>query len=161
VTGIPAQVPSVRLTVPERLQPWLVVLAGVLAVGAFAPFGYYPLVFIAQGIGFASIKGLIEHAMALDIAEKIYLFWFADGDEPHYLNNLCRAWNDALDNFEYRSLEKNDSDHPEDVIMAALDSDDPAGFDYYLCTDEPLHTRIEAFLEARSVPKSQFLYEKI
>ena len=48
-----------------------------------------PLVFIAEGIGFASIKGLIEHAMALDVAEKIFLFWIADSGDSHYLNNLC------------------------------------------------------------------------
>ena len=29
--------------IPKRLQPWLVVVAGVLTVGAFAPFSYYPL----------------------------------------------------------------------------------------------------------------------
>ena len=120
-----------------------------------------PLIFIAQGIGFASIKGLIEHAMALDIAEKIILFWLADSDEPQYLNNLCRAWNDALDNFQFVPLEKNASDHPEDAIMAALESDDPAGFDFYVCGDKQLHDDIERFLESRLVPKSQFLYENI
>ena len=42
--------------------------------------------------------------MALDVAEKIYLFWIADSEATNYLNNLCRAWNDALDNFEYVPL---------------------------------------------------------
>jgi apolipoprotein N-acyltransferase len=37
---------------PERLQPWLVVVAGVLAVGAFAPFSVYPLVFLSLAILF-------------------------------------------------------------------------------------------------------------
>ncbi|TNF90496.1 MAG: 2Fe-2S iron-sulfur cluster binding domain-containing protein [Gammaproteobacteria bacterium] len=120
-----------------------------------------PLVFIAEGIGFASIKGLIEHAMALDAAEKIYFFWVADGDEPHYLNNLCRAWNDALDNFVYVPLEKSASDHPGDAIMAELHANDPACFDFYLCGSDRIRNDIERFLENRSVPKSQFHYEKI
>ena len=38
--------------VPDRLQPWLVTLAGVLAVGAFAPFGYYPLAILGLAILF-------------------------------------------------------------------------------------------------------------
>ncbi len=120
-----------------------------------------PLVFIAQGIGFASIKGLIEHAMALDVAEKIYLFWIADGDEPLYLNNLCRAWNDALDNFEYLALESEAGEHLADAIMARLGSGKAADFDYYLCGDDKLRGALEQFVESRAIPPNQFLYEKI
>jgi len=120
-----------------------------------------PLVFIAQGIGFATIKGLIEHAMALDVAEKIYLFWFADSDEPHYLSNLCRAWNDALDNFEFVPLEKCAGEQPGDAIMAELHAGNPADFDFYFCGDETLLGGIERFLESYAVPESQFLCEKI
>ena len=43
------------VVVPVRLQPWLVVIAGVLAVGAFAPFAYYPLAFLALAILFYAI----------------------------------------------------------------------------------------------------------
>ena len=60
-----------------------------------------PLIFIACGGGFAPIKSLIEHAMALDVAETLQLYWIADGKTGHYLNNLCRSWADALDNFRY------------------------------------------------------------
>ena len=120
-----------------------------------------PLVFIAQGIGFASIKGLIEHAMALDVAQKIFLFWIADSDAPPYLNNLCRAWNDALDNFDYVALDSSAIDHPGDAIMERLNPDDPAGFDYYLCSDEKLRDGIEQFFEKRDIPENQFLYEKL
>ena len=120
-----------------------------------------PLVFIAQGIGFASIKGLIEHAMALDVAEKIYLFWIAGSDQTNYLNNLCRAWNDALDNFEYVALETAASEHPGDAIMGRLSPDNPTDFDYYLCGDDKLRAGFEQFLESRAIPTTQFLYEKI
>ena len=119
-----------------------------------------PLVFIAQGIGFASIKGLIEHAMALDVAEKIYLFWIADCDEAHYLGNLCRAWNDALDNFEYVALTSAACEHPGDAIMQRLNPRNPADFDYYLCGDENLRAEIEHFIENREIPTNQFMYEK-
>ena len=119
------------------------------------------LVFIAQGIGFATIKGLVEHAMALDVAEKIYLFWFADSDEPHYLNNLCRAWNDALDNFEYVPLGKSASDLPGNAIMSKLQAENLSDFDFYVCGDEQLSSGIEHILESSTVPQSQFLSEKI
>ncbi|MDH5514830.1 MAG: apolipoprotein N-acyltransferase [Gammaproteobacteria bacterium] len=40
------------IPLPERLQPWLVLIAGLLAVGAFAPFGYFPLAYISLAVLF-------------------------------------------------------------------------------------------------------------
>jgi CDP-4-dehydro-6-deoxyglucose reductase, E3 len=62
-----------------------------------------PLVFVAFDTGFAPVKSLIEHAMALDASETLQLVWAA-GERGHYLDNLCRAWSDALDNFRYDPL---------------------------------------------------------
>jgi CDP-4-dehydro-6-deoxyglucose reductase len=63
-----------------------------------------PLVFIAGDSGFAPIKSLIEHAMALDSAETLHLVWIAADRSGLYLDNLCRSWGDALDNFRYTPL---------------------------------------------------------
>jgi CDP-4-dehydro-6-deoxyglucose reductase, E3 len=62
------------------------------------------LLFIASDTGFAPIKSLIEHAMALDVAESISLYWFTRRERGHYLDNQCRAWADALDNFHYQPV---------------------------------------------------------
>jgi CDP-4-dehydro-6-deoxyglucose reductase len=86
--------------------------AGVDAVRIEGPHGEFvlneeshrPLVFVAFGTGMAPIKSLIEHAMALDAAETLHLYWIAIGREGHYLDNLCRSWADALDNFHYRPI---------------------------------------------------------
>jgi CDP-4-dehydro-6-deoxyglucose reductase len=59
-----------------------------------------PLIFLAFGSGFAPIKSLIQHAMSLELAESMDLHWLAD-TAGHYQDNLCRAWADALDNFNY------------------------------------------------------------
>jgi CDP-4-dehydro-6-deoxyglucose reductase len=63
-----------------------------------------PLVFVAFDTGFAPVKSLIEHAMALDASESLHLYWIAGAEGGHYLDNLCRSWNDALDNFRYVPL---------------------------------------------------------
>jgi len=139
----------------------LLTLEGPLGSFALNENSPNPLVFIAEGIGFASIKGLIEHAMALDAAEKIYLFWIADNDAPQYLGNLCRAWNDALDNFDYVPLDTAAIDNPGDAIMARMGEEDPAGFDYYLCGSDRLRATIEQYFEARAIPKHQLLYESL
>jgi len=121
----------------------------------------HALVFIAEGIGFASIKGLIEHAMALDAAEQIYLFWVASDDDPPYLHNLCRAWNDALDNFEYVPLSASEGERIDAHIESHLKAANPAAFDYYLCADERMRTRVEEFAERQTIPKHQLLCEAI
>ncbi|OZA26172.1 MAG: flavodoxin oxidoreductase [Hydrogenophilales bacterium 17-61-9] len=59
-----------------------------------------PIIFLAFGAGFAPIKSLIQHAISLDLTESMDLHWLAD-DTGLYQDNLCRAWADALDNFNY------------------------------------------------------------
>lgn len=119
------------------------------------------LIFIAEGIGFASVKGLIEHAMALDSAEQISLFWIADGDEPPYLNNLCRAWNDALDNFNYCPLPATARQNLGDHLDTKLPTQDPAGFDFYICANESLRAQCEEYAQRHAIPASQFMFETI
>jgi len=62
------------------------------------------LIFVAWDTGFAPVRSLIEHAISLDSAEKIHLYWITTKVENHYLDNLCRSWNDALDNFNYTPM---------------------------------------------------------
>ncbi|MCB1737890.1 MAG: 2Fe-2S iron-sulfur cluster binding domain-containing protein [Gammaproteobacteria bacterium] len=63
-----------------------------------------PLVFLAHDEGFAPIKALIESAVASDHAESIMLIWSVSAGRQHYMDNRCRAWADALDNFRYRTV---------------------------------------------------------
>lgn len=63
-----------------------------------------PVIFVAWEDGFAPIKSLVQHAMSLEVADAMYLYWAADG-VGHYQDNLCRAWADALDNFIYLPLD--------------------------------------------------------
>ena len=62
-----------------------------------------PVLFVAWEDGFAPIKSLVQHAMSLEEAESMHLYWAAK-DLGHYQGNLCRAWADALDNFVYVPL---------------------------------------------------------
>lgn len=62
------------------------------------------IVFIAWGAGFAPVKGLIEHALSLEAADSLHLYWAAQTESDIYLPNQCRAWEDALDHFRYTPL---------------------------------------------------------
>ena len=62
------------------------------------------LIFVAWDTGFAPIRSLVEHAISLDQAEHVHLYWMTRKVENQYLENLCRSWNDALDNFNYTPI---------------------------------------------------------
>lgn len=62
-----------------------------------------PVIFVAWDDGFAPIKSLAQHAMSLEMAESMHLYWVSEA-LPHYQDNLCRSWADALDNFTYVPL---------------------------------------------------------
>jgi len=63
-----------------------------------------PLVLVAFDTGFAAVKSLLEHATAQESGRDIRLFWIACKPEGQYLDNLCRSWRDALDEFRYTPL---------------------------------------------------------
>jgi CDP-4-dehydro-6-deoxyglucose reductase, E3 len=79
--------------------------------------GTHPLVFVACDHGFAPIKSLIEHALSMDMAASLTLFWLATRGDGHFLENQCRAWSEALDPFEYSLF--NDPDPGQGALQIA------------------------------------------
>jgi len=120
------------------------------------------LVFIAVNAGFGPIKSLIEHAMALDIAEQLRLYWITTPGNHHYLGNLCRSWEDALDNFRYRAL-PSALDRPVanllDTIIGELD--DITSLDFYACMPAPLLEALQTRLLGRQVLPGQIRLEAL
>lgn len=58
------------------------------------------LVFAACDLGIGPIKSLMEHAMAIDAAEAISLYWLCTRPDGHFLDKHCRSWSEALDQFD-------------------------------------------------------------
>lgn len=108
------------------------------------PFGHFvmaeeierPLVFLACDTGFAPIKSLIEHVIALDTVDAMDLIWFATGAVGHYQDNLCRSWEDALDGFHYKPVRVNAASTPEAwsaVLSGSLARlEDPVEHDFFI-----------------------------
>ena len=67
-------------------------------------------VMVAQGTGFAPMKSLIEHAIALDRPQSMQLFWIGNDAASFYQSNYCRMWEDAFDVFVYVPLVFNGGD---------------------------------------------------
>jgi len=78
-----------------------------------------PLAFVACDTGFAPIKSLIEHAMAVEATESISLDWLALRPDGHYLANQCRAWAAAFDDFRYAAhTASNPADGARSLVAA-------------------------------------------
>ncbi|MCP4406206.1 MAG: 2Fe-2S iron-sulfur cluster binding domain-containing protein [Gammaproteobacteria bacterium] len=109
-----------------------------------------PMIMIAFDTGFAAIKSLLEHATAQEKEREIYLYWISCGSEGQYLDNLCRSWQDALDEFHYIPLSISES-HQEIMAQQAKGCEitkqkllrvvdqhsDLSGFDVYIAAPEP------------------------
>lgn len=66
-----------------------------------------PLLFIAFDSGFAPVRSLVENVLAQESSAAIDLIWVASDTTGHYQDNLCRSWQDAMDNFRYQAVHWN------------------------------------------------------
>ncbi len=137
-----------------------------------APYGDFvldttssrPLIFVAVDAGFAAVKSLIEHAMAVNAADSIQLYWITtDGSEP-YLSNLCRSWEDALDEFTYKPVILGQSiemtQHLADTLL--IEVIDLPSHDIYICALEDDCTRMSKLLKTRAaVPDRRIMTEPV
>jgi CDP-4-dehydro-6-deoxyglucose reductase len=120
------------------------------------------LIFLACDTGFAPVKSLIEHAMSLESAEHMHLYWIARDTRGHYLHNLCRAWSDALDNFHYTPLTLEPAGPEEGRMAQALaqvvqDYPDLADHDVYAAGAITLLSAAQKVLVAAGLPPEQLI----
>ena len=133
------------------------------AVTLFGPWGDFVLradsprsiVFAACDAGFAPIKSLLEHAMALELSERLCLYWLATRPAGHYLANLCRSWADALDNFTYMPITAEHGDALELVRRIGADHADLNAFDIYLAGPEAFVRTATMTLREQGFPETQ------
>jgi len=125
-----------------------------------------PLVFIAWRTGFAPIRSLIEHAMALEVAESIHLVWIAASKKDRYLDNLCRSWADALDNFRYLPVDvdaKMSEIHISNTITQSLNikPENLAKHDFYIAANNSLSLSLGHPLLKQGLPPQQLTTDQI
>jgi CDP-4-dehydro-6-deoxyglucose reductase, E3 len=115
-----------------------------------------PLVFAACDTAFAPAKSLIEHAMAVDAAPSISLYWLATRADGHFLANQCRAWSAAFDQFEHTLYTDADAVSGAGQIAAAMQFDLIAiQCDFYLAGSAGFVGTLQDALRAGGVPASQ------
>lgn len=110
-----------------------------------------PLAFLCCDTGFAPIRSLAEHAMAVDRVPAMAVYWATTRPGGQYLANQCRAWADALDDFRYRAFEPADAAAAGRTAAAALTADLGTDFDAYVCGPEAFVEAAAAALRAAGV----------
>jgi len=106
-----------------------------------------PLLMVAEGAGFAPIKSLIEQAINLDMEQPIRLFWLAE-EGGHYLDNLCRSWELALDDFNYQALTVDEGNLAANVEQVVAVMDAPV-HDFYCAGSGPMQQQLKRELTAQ------------
>ncbi|MFP5506287.1 MAG: 2Fe-2S iron-sulfur cluster-binding protein [Gammaproteobacteria bacterium] len=129
-----------------------------------------PILYIAFETGFAPIKSLIEHAISLEMNQPMRLLWIARHRADHYLVNHCRAWQDALDDFDFTVI-AGDADgdaqtaSEQAMTRAALHVADAypgfGGFDVYVNGPETLFAPLCAALLAHGLPPERLFIDRV
>lgn len=78
-----------------------------------------PLLMVTQDHEFAPIKSLIEHSINLDLGQRIRLLWLTT-EEGHYMDNYCRSWGEALDDYRFLPLVYDVQEPAEKQAASAL-----------------------------------------
>ena len=146
------------------------------------PYGHFtldakstrPLLFLAYETGFAPIKSLVENAISLEMAQPMHLYWAADRPGDHYLENHCRAWLDALDNFRYTAVTTGPAPSPAGgalaqaraALMAAAtavvrDHPDLSGYDVYVSGPDRAMDDARALLLAHRLPEGRLFVDTL
>jgi CDP-4-dehydro-6-deoxyglucose reductase len=139
------------------------------AINLWGPTGQFvlaerthPLVFAACDTGFAPVKSLIEHALSLDTAPSLSLFWLATRSDGHFQANQCRAWSEALDPFEYTLFNDGDPATGAQQMAAAMRADlFDIDCDFYLAGPQPFVDALSAALLDAGVPAAQVVSEVV
>jgi len=122
--------------------------------------GHRPLVFAACDGGFAPIRSLIEHALSLDAAPSLSLFWLATHSDGHFASNHCRAWSEALDQFEYELVSHTDTVIGAQQIAQAMRADlFDIDCDFYLAGPPEFVATLRDELRSAGVAQAQIFAE--
>jgi CDP-4-dehydro-6-deoxyglucose reductase len=110
-----------------------------------------PILWVAFDTGFGPIHSLIEHAIHIDLAQPMHLYWHVPRWGEHYMENYCRAWVSSLEDFVYTPLAgeglargesgggKREICSPAEVARRIVaDYPDLSGYDLYLVAPDSL-----------------------
>ena len=120
-----------------------------------------PIVMVAVNTGFASLKSIIEHAIALDLQQAIHLYWLVTENHQHYHDNFCRSWEYALETFMYQPMCLAPDDDGLNKAITEIISRSPVEteLDMYLCGPENMVKSIRTAFVEKGTPEQRIVEE--
>ena len=152
---------------------------GLVLHGPFGEFVFdenanRPIILFAFDTGFAAIKSLLEHITAQEQELDIHLIWMSCGRDGLYMNNLCRTWTDAFDNFSYSGIALDETikqltDNPHDgcatvevhLMQAMQAHTDLSCHDVYVSAPAPVTKLFEQVCRKKNVLMRRFFAEPV
>lgn len=136
--------------------------APVMVTGPYGEFvldddSVAPLLLVAIGAGFASMKSLMQQALALEQAPTITFLRQADAAGP-YQQNLTRSYTESLDHFFCIPV---DSDWTTALAEAGRVAGPLAGHDVYAAGPAAALASLQSTLAAAGLPPSRFRGEAV
>jgi CDP-4-dehydro-6-deoxyglucose reductase len=134
--------------------------------GAFVPHedSERPLLFVAGGTGFAPIKALIEHFLALGTRRSMRLYWGARTAAELYLRGVATRWAERTPRFSFVPVsERGAADRRlrrgrvDEVVLADLP--DLSGFDVYLSGPPALIEAGRLRFVAAGLPEDRLFFD--
>lgn len=121
-----------------------------------------PIVMVGVNTGFASLKSIIEHAIALDLQQAIHLYWIVTENHSHYYDNFCRSWEFALETFLYQPMKLNaDESLGELIFQIMARAPVETELDVYLSGPMRIVDRIRIAFEDAGTPSQRIVLENI
>ena len=133
------------------------------------PYGHFtfsenlerPVVLIACDTGFAASKGLIEHIVAQESEVPVHLYR-TSFKVPIYMENLCFAWRDALDQLDYSILTAVTADQSciaDWGQQIARDHPRLSDLDFYFCLPGEMLLAMKSALLERGALADHIFYQ--
>ncbi len=119
------------------------------------------VILLAYKTGFARLKSIIEHLIALDYEQSVSLYWLAESKHDFYLNNYCRMWEDALDNFQFAKINSTDAELLNQIETILQQHHHLNMARLYLVIPKPLKTGCLELLSQYQITPEQIYLETI
>ena len=123
-----------------------------------------PMLFMAGGTGFAPVKAIVEHFIALGTRRPIQLYWGARSASDLYLRDLAERWAHELPHLEFHPLvsdpERADGLRVGLVHDAVLqDHPDLSGYDFYMSGPPAMIDVSQPLLLEAGLPEERLYFD--
>ncbi len=135
-------------------------------LGTFVPREHSerPMIFMAGGTGFAPIKAIVEHFMALGTRRPMHVYWGARSAADLYMRPLAEGWARALPNLDFQPVVSDPAlagGLRSALVHEAVLQDHPrlAGHDVYMSGPPAMIEMAHPLFTAAGLPEDRLYYD--